>query len=199
MRRTALIFFAVLMSGALAFANDTDICFKQSGDVAIAACSTAISSGEFKGDRLAELYNSRGVEWRLKDNYERALADYNEALAIAPLYTAALSNRCWAFAIVGRNKEALADCNEALRLRPGNDGTHNNRCLANFRLGNLDAAYEDCQIAIDANATRSQAMFLRGLIKFRRGDIAGANADIAAAKKTRASVEADFEKFGIRR
>ncbi len=199
MRRTALIFIVILVSGAAASANDTDICFKQSGDAAIAACSAAISSGEHKGDRLAELFNSRGVEWRLKDNYERALADYNESLAIAPQYAAALSNRCWALAVVDRNTEALVDCNESLRLRPGNDGTHNNRCLANFRLGNLDAAFEDCQIAIDANATRSQAVFLRGLIKFRRGDIAGANADIAAAKKTRASIEADFEKFGIRR
>ena len=198
MRRTALIFFAVLVSGA-ASANDTEVCFKQSGDAAIAACSAAISSGEYKGDRLAELYNSRGVEWRLKDNYERALADYNEALAIAPGYAAALSNRCWAFAVVGKGNEALADCNESLRLRPNNDGTHNNRCLANFRLGNFDTAFSDCQIAIDANATRSQALFLRGLIKFRRGDIAGANADIAAAKKNRASVEADFEKIGIRR
>jgi tetratricopeptide (TPR) repeat protein len=199
MWRAALIFFLVLTPAAAASANDADICYKQSGDVAIAACSAAISSGQYKDDQLAELYNSRGAEWRLKDNYERAIADYNESLAIAPRYSAALSNRCWAFAVVGKGAEALADCNESLRLRPGNDGTHNNRCFANFRLGNLDAALEDCQIAINANATRSQATFLRGLIKFRRGDIAGANADIAAAKKIRASIEADFEKFGIRR
>jgi tetratricopeptide (TPR) repeat protein len=200
MRRTYLL-SAILFFGfsAPASANDAEICFKQSGDAAIAACSAAISSGNYKGDRLAELYNSRGAEWRLKDNYERAIADYNEALNLAPGYAAALSNRCWAFAVTGKGAEALADCNESLRLRPGNDGTHNNRCLANFRLGNLDAALGDCQIALDANATRSQAMFLRGLIKSRRGDIAGANADIAAAKKIRASIESDFEKIGIRR
>lgn len=198
MRRILLTAW-LLTIGAPASATDTEICFKQSGDAAIAACSAAISSGDYKGDRLAELYNSRGVEWRLKENYERALADYNEALAIAPGYAAALGNRCWALAVVGKGSEALADCNESLRLRPNNDGTHNNRCLANFRLGNLDAALSDCQIAIDANATRSQALFLRGLIKFRRGDIAGANTDIAAAKKNRASIETDFEKIGIRR
>jgi tetratricopeptide (TPR) repeat protein len=199
MRRTVLISFWFLISGTLASANDADICYKQSGDVAIAACSAAISSGNYKGDRLAELYNSRGAEWRLKDNYERAIADYNEALILAPGYAAALSNRCWAFAVIGKGAEALADCNESLRLRPNNDGTHNNRCLANFRLGDLDAALGDCQIALDANATRSQAMFLRGLIKSRRGDVAGANADIAVAKKIRASIESDFEKIGIRR
>jgi tetratricopeptide (TPR) repeat protein len=200
MRRAYLLFALVAFAfTAPAFGQDSEICFKQSGDVAISACSAAISSGNYSGDRLAELYNSRGAEWRLKDNYERAIADYNEALLLAPRYAAALSNRCWAYAVVNRGNDALADCNEALRLRPGNDGTHNNRCLANFRLGNFDAAAEDCQIAINANATRSQALFLRGLIRFRRGDIAGANTDIAAAKKNRASVETDFEKIGIRR
>jgi tetratricopeptide (TPR) repeat protein len=199
MRALALTLLLLLAPAAPASANDYESCVKQSGDAAITACSAAISSGQFTGNRLADLYNARGVEWRLKDNYERAIADYDEALRLAPGYVSALSNRCWALAVVGRAREALADCNEALKRQPKNDGVHNNRCLANFRLGDFDAAFTDCQIAIDANATRSQPLFLRGLIKFRRGDVAGANADLAAAKKNRPAVEDDFGKIGIRR
>lgn len=189
----------LLVSPAFAQPSDFDICAKQSGESAIAACSDAIASGAYKGDRLAELYNSRGAEWRLRNNYERAIADYNEALLLAPHYVAALNNRCWALAAVGRAKEALDDCNVSLRVRPNNDSAHHNRALANFRLGNLDDALRDCEIALKANPQRSQALYLRGLIKLRRGDTLGGNTDVAAAKKIRTAVEGEFRAMGVER
>lgn len=195
----ALLFALSLASPAFAQSPDFDICVKQSGENAIAACSDAIASGAFKGDRLAELYNSRGAEWRLRNNYERAIADYDEALLLAPHYVAALNNRCWALAVVGRAKEGLDDCNVSLTVRPNNDSTHHNRALANFRLGNFDGALADCEIALKANPKRSQAFYLRGLIKTRRGDVSGGNTDIAAAKKIRAAVEDEFRALGVHR
>ena len=192
-----LLFLAV--SPAVAQSADFDACVKQSGENAIAACSDAIASGAFTGDRLAELYNSRGAEWRLRNNYERAIADYDEALLLAPHYVAALNNRCWALAAVGRAKAGLDDCNVSLQVRPGNGGTHNNRALANFKLGNFDEAFADTEIALKGNPRRSTALYLRGLIKARRGDAAGADADIAAAKRIRAAIESEFHRIGVER
>jgi hypothetical protein len=40
----------------MAAADDADTCAKQSGDAAIAACSRAIASGEFRGEELAKFY-----------------------------------------------------------------------------------------------------------------------------------------------
>jgi tetratricopeptide (TPR) repeat protein len=185
-------------SGANAQESDFDVCVKQSGEKALLACSAAISSGEHKGDRLAELYNSRGAEWRLRYNFERAVADYDEAILNAPHYIAALNNRCWALAALNRIKEALDDCNISLRVRPGFDMTYHNRGFANFRAGRFDEAFSDLELALKANPNRSQAMYLRGLIKLRRGDTAGGNTDIAAAKKIRPAVEDEFARIGVR-
>jgi tetratricopeptide (TPR) repeat protein len=194
-----LLLFSLSAPGAFAQSQDFDICAKQSGENAIAACSDAIASGKFTGDRLAELYNSRGAEWRLRQNYERAIADYDEALLLAPHYVAALNNRCWALAAVGRAKEGLDDCNVSLRVKPNNDLTYHNRALANLRLGNFDDALADCEIALKANPNRAQALYIRGVIKLRKGDATGGNTDIEAARKIRAAVEQEFQKIGVLR
>jgi tetratricopeptide (TPR) repeat protein len=199
--RTAVgLLFALFALFALpAQANDFDTCLKQSGENAIAACSAAISSGRYQGDRLSELYNSRGAEWRLRFNFERAIADYDEAILHAPHYVAALNNRCFALAAIGRTKEALDDCNVSLRVRPGFDMTHHNRGFANFRAGNLDEALADLEISLKASPKRAQALYLRGLIKLRRGEQVSGNADIAAAKSIRAEIAEDFARMGVTR
>ncbi|HRF09841.1 MAG TPA: tetratricopeptide repeat protein [Xanthobacteraceae bacterium] len=184
---------------APARANDFDACVKQKGEAAIHACSAAISSGQHKGDRLAELYNSRGAEWRLRFDFARAIADYDEALLLAPHYVAALNNRCWALAAIGRVKEALDDCNVSLRVRPGFDIAHHNRGFAHFRAGNFGEALADLELTLKANPKRPQALYLRGLIKLGSGDAKGGDADIAAAKRLRASVQEEFERMGVTR
>jgi len=184
---------------APARADDFDDCVKQKGEAAIHACSAAISSGQYKADRLAELYNSRGAEWRLRFDFARAIADYDEALLLAPHYVAALNNRCWALAAIGRVKEALDDCNVSLRVRPGFDIAHHNRGFAHFRAGNFGEALADLELTLKANPKRPQALYLRGLIKLRSGDAKGGDADIAAAKRLRASVQEEFERMGVTR
>jgi tetratricopeptide (TPR) repeat protein len=199
-RRTLPLTFAVFVfCFAQAQAGDFDACVKQKGEAAIHACSAAISSGQYSGDRLAELYNSRGAEWRLRFDFARAVSDYDEALLLAPHYIAALNNRCWALAAIGRVKEALDDCNVSLRVRPGFDIAHHNRAFANFRAGNFGEALADLDFALKANPKRPQALFLRGLIRLRSGDAQGGEADIAAAKRLRSTVQAEFERMGVTR
>jgi hypothetical protein len=76
----AATILAAAAFGGHAAADDGDICANESGDVAIAACTRAINSGRYKGNSLAVKYNNRGVEWRLKQDYERALSDYSAAI-----------------------------------------------------------------------------------------------------------------------
>lgn len=199
MKLRTLVFAFLVFGCAHAQASDFDACVKQKGEAAIHACSAAISSGQYNGDRLAELYNSRGAEWRLRFDFARAIADYDEALLLAPHYVAALNNRCWALTAIGRVKEALDDCNVSLRVRPGFDITHHNRGFANFRAGNFGEARSDLDFALQANPKRPQALFLRGLIKLRSGDAPGGEADIAAAKRLRSTVEDQFRRMGVTR
>ena len=82
MRSSAYWLFACLAVVALAglptvaAADDADTCAKQSGDVAIAACSRAIASGKFSGEELAAIYVSRGVEYKNKRGLDRAIVGF---------------------------------------------------------------------------------------------------------------------------
>ena len=70
----------------------------------------------------AEAYSLRGEIYRMKGNFERALADANEALRLDP-------QQAWTYLRRGRIYEnqcewdkALADMKEAVRLKPNDAG-----------------------------------------------------------------------------
>ena len=57
-------------------------------------------------------FNNRGVLHRLKNQPDRALLDYDQAIRIDPRPAGALNNRCALRAIVGQLQAAVADCDE---------------------------------------------------------------------------------------
>src|SRR5512140_2917773 len=77
---------AARMPAAPIVADDAQACRQESGDAAISACNRAIASGRYQGRGLAELLDYRGFEYRRKRNYDRAMADYDEAIRVAPQY-----------------------------------------------------------------------------------------------------------------
>ena len=68
--------------------------------------------------KAAKAYNNRGVAYYKKGDYDRAIADYNEALRLDPKDASAYNNRGSAYAGEGDHDRAIADYNEALRLDP---------------------------------------------------------------------------------
>ena len=66
---TALSFIMVVMAFGVcrpAAADDRETCKDSSGEAAIDACSSAITSKKFKGSTLSLLYTNRGVEYVVK-------------------------------------------------------------------------------------------------------------------------------------
>jgi len=61
--KSAAICFAALLVACMARAAaiDRETCFKETGHVAIAACTRLIESGESVGNGLAAIYFNRGV------------------------------------------------------------------------------------------------------------------------------------------
>src|SRR6516225_8179737 len=106
-------------------------------DQRIDGCSAVIRTARDKGDKLAEAFNNRGVGYRLKGDYDRAIADYSQAIKLKADFAAAFDNRCWARAVVGILKQALADCNEALRLMPNNVATLDSRGFVFLKMTNF--------------------------------------------------------------
>src|SRR6059058_378607 len=109
-------------------------------DQRIDGCSAVIKAARDRSERLAETFNSRGIAYRLKGDYDRAIQDYSQAIKINPNFAAAFDNRCWARAVVGILKPALADCNEALRLMPNNAATLESRGFVFLKMSHFDAA-----------------------------------------------------------
>lgn len=120
---------ALAMSPAVAAANDAETCERESGDVAIAACSREIASGRHQGHALAVAYDNRAVEYAKKNEYDRAFADYDEAIRLDPRFSHAYSNRGDAWRARGDLDRALSDLNRAIEFDASSATAYYNRGL----------------------------------------------------------------------
>ena len=68
-----------------------------------------------------------------KGEYDRAIADYTEAIRIKPDYAEAYRNRGVAYAEKGEYDRAIADYTEAIRLKPDYAEAYYNRGIAYAR------------------------------------------------------------------
>jgi tetratricopeptide (TPR) repeat protein len=181
-------------------AEDADICANESGDVAIAACSRAIASGRYKEHSLAVQYVNRGVEWKLKKDYDRAFADYSYAIELDPAYADAYYNRCILYNLRDDYDRAVSDCSQSVKLGPtpgamtssgaqplGDYRTssdyYSERGLAYLKKKDYDRAIADFDVAVRLYSKNARAINNRGLAYQAKGDTARADADFAAAKQ----------------
>ncbi len=180
-------------------ADDAKACLKESGEVAIEACTRAIKSKRYAGHVLARQYLSRGVEQRSKEDYDAALADFAEALKIDKKYADAYFNRCSVSNYKKQYDAAITECSQAIKLGPSTDTIaaggneklgrdkvisdyYAERGLAYVKKDDLVHAFADLENAIRLNPDNGRALRTRGEAYEAKGDIARAQADYAAAK-----------------
>jgi tetratricopeptide (TPR) repeat protein len=96
--------------------GSADACFTEQGEAAIAACTHAISSGRFSGEELATIYGNRAIELRERGDFDKAIADYSEALRINGELTGAYTGRGLAYEGKAEVERAKADYRRALTL-----------------------------------------------------------------------------------
>src|SRR4051812_14258920 len=89
----AAVSVAAAPMSARLFADDVQVCRKESGNTAIAACSRAIASGSFQDRALARILSDRAFEYRRKGEADRAMTDYNAAIRVDPQYVHAFIGR----------------------------------------------------------------------------------------------------------
>ena len=92
--------------------------------------------------KSAEAYCNRGVVYDVKANYDKAIADYTEAIRLDPkvcrgVLTTAVSPT-WN---KGEYDKAIADFTEAIRLNPKDPGAYNNRGSAYERKGEYEKSH----------------------------------------------------------
>ena len=125
-------------------------------EAAVDAFTRAILAGELEPSALAVTFNNRGVAYSELGDYDRAIADYGEALALAPGDATTIRN---------------------LRI------AHIRRAAAAARLGDRAAAQADYDRAIQLEPAHPLAYLRRGQLALERGDRAAAIADLTRARE----------------
>lgn len=151
--RLALILTGVVVAGAAASAQtpqERAWCEGEDAvtiDQRIEGCSAVIKAGREKGEKLAEAFNTRGIGYRLKGDYDHAIADYNQAIRINAKFAAAYNNRAIAYDTKGDYDRAVADYEQAIKLKPSAE-TYFNRGNAHLGKSHYDRAIDDYNQAI---------------------------------------------------
>jgi len=85
-------------------------------DLRIKTCTAVIKSGVSTASQLVVLYNSRGVAWQVKGDFDRAIADYDVSLSYDPKFAPGYKNRCRAYISKADIDSATRDCEVAVDL-----------------------------------------------------------------------------------
>jgi tetratricopeptide (TPR) repeat protein len=183
----AVIVMAPLTPAAAQFQAQVAWCANRthgSLDVQISGCAALIDSGKLAGKTLAWAHNNRGLGYRNKGDFDRAFADFGEAIALDPTYTVALYNRGNAYDDKGDHVHAIADYDAAIRLDPTSADAFTGRCAARAEAGgDLQQALADCNQSLNLRANDAAALDSRGFTYLRLGQFDSAIADYNAALK----------------
>ncbi|MEA2905436.1 MAG: hypothetical protein QOI12_2823 [Alphaproteobacteria bacterium] len=177
-----LIVAAMLLAWPVVAAaeNGFDDCAARDLDKRLAACTRIIDAGgDGKAARAAAYYN-RGNAYREKGEYDLAIADYGQAIALDPRSTAVYHNRGVAFHEKGDNPRAVADFGRAIKLDPRHVRAYSNRGIAYGEMGRYRRAMADYGAAIRIDPTHAIAYYNRGMEYADRGDYDRAVADFSA-------------------
>jgi lipoprotein NlpI len=122
-----------------------------SPDLRISGCTASIQSGRWSGRGLAWAFNNRGLAYAKNGQYDRAIADYDQAIRLNPQDANAFNNRGVAYDDKSQYDRAIQDYDQAIRLNPQDGDYFNNRCIAYRNKGQYDRAIQDCDQAIRLN------------------------------------------------
>ncbi|BBM84851.1 tetratricopeptide repeat protein [Candidatus Uabimicrobium amorphum] len=109
-------------------------------------------------------YNNRGSLYKNLKQYEKALADYNKAIAIDPDNFVAYKNRGILYQDLKQYEKALADYNKAIDIDPNNFEAYNNRGLLYKHLKQYEKALADYNKTIVIDPNNSFAYNNRGAL-----------------------------------
>ncbi len=95
----------------------------------------------------ANFYNSRGVDYGEKGQYDQAIADYDKAIEIDPKFGKAYNNRGYAYGKKGDYDQAIANYNKAIEMDPEYGKAYGNRAIAYYFKKEYDKSWEDVRKA----------------------------------------------------
>jgi len=160
----ALFALAFGAAGALATVDDPTIdCLSDDNQRRLSGCSTLLNTpGLLKSERSMAL-SMRALAYSLLGMFDKALADYDEALTITPDFPLALNNRAWSYYKLGRPADGIGDVERALQLSPGSPYALDTRAHIRQSMGDANAAFGDYDLAMRAGGANIVKMYQCGL------------------------------------
>jgi tetratricopeptide (TPR) repeat protein len=146
--------------------NDQNVTLDQRID----ACTAAIASGKWSGPGLAWAYNNRSFAYILQGDYDRGIADADEAIRLDPNDAVAFNNRGNGYREKELYDRAIADYTEAIRIDPSYALAFKNRGSVYQQQGDLDRAIADYSKAVQLEPTFAIAFADRASAYQEKGD-----------------------------
>ncbi len=138
-------------------------------DIRIVACTRNIQSGRFTGMNLAVAFTNRGLAYKSKSQWDKAIADFSEAIRLEPDFVTAYNSRGNAYYGKGQFDRAIKDYDKAIRLNPDLAEAFGNRGNVYRKKGKIDRALEDYDKAIHLRPDDGKIFADRGLAYEKNG------------------------------
>jgi tetratricopeptide (TPR) repeat protein len=164
-------------------------------DRKIAGCTKLLTEPRFPPAALSTIYAARGSGWAAKNDFARAIVDFDESLRLNPKNLVALNNRGAAWLLRGEPARALSDLDAAVSLDPKNPASFAARGALWRQLREFDKSIADLNECIRLNPKQSQAYNNRALTWKDAGDYGHAIADLNEAIRLN---PADEKAYGNR-
>ena len=157
---------AIMLAGLAlhaALADAVDDCRQGANpELAIGACTEVIRSGDYQGAELAWAFNNRGLSYADVSEIDRAVQDYDQAIALDPNHASAFNNRGNAYKDLGNFDQAMRDYNRALAIDPVYATAYYNRGILHRKLRDPASAVRDYDQAIRHDPAMAVAYHNRG-------------------------------------
>lgn len=140
-----------------------------------------------------------------KKEYDLAIKEYGQAIALDPKSADAYNVRCWTRALQGLDLDAArADCDQALALSPGEARILDSRGLVGIKqekfydaLADYDAAVRAGLQSFPEDLVIASFFYGRGVAALRLGRLAEGNADLAKATGLDPNIAKTYAGYGV--
>ena len=161
-----------------------------------ADCGKALDLNSKDGDA----YKLRGYAYLLEHRFERAEADFRDALLLVPGDAEIRAGYAQSLSGQGQFAQAVVEFGKAIALEPQNAGYWSARCWARSGTGTqLDRALADCNHALSLAPGSAGILNSRGMVRLRMNQFSAAISDYTASLKIKPSQASAMFGRGVAR
>lgn len=115
-------------------------------------------------------YNIRGLTNARMENYEDAIVDYTEAVALSPTYRVVYENRASVYSTLDDWENVAEDRKTILELAPNIEGVYNNLAWAYIQLERYNEALDYVEVELENNSDLDYAIDTLGWALWGTGE-----------------------------